>query len=377
MRFSGLHAAEHGMVPDVEASIARCRVLLSAVAIVAVYVDPTHPTLTRWLPLRGGPFTIDPYTLAVMTLHLGYSVGLYVVIARHAGRAERLVRIATCGDVFFGALIALVTEGATSPFYAFFAFAVLTVGLRAGLGSTLLVTAVSAVLYLSLIAISAPHSSNLYIMRPVYLAITGYLVGYLGQQRLNLERQVRELERTAQRERIARSLHDGYAQALAGVNLRLETCRKMLRLRRTDDALQELTDLQASVNREHDELRAYIRSLVDLDVSPPVAGGPDATRFDVRADFCGSTRRIEHVLQIMLEGARNVGRHARATRARIRVDSLADKIRITVEDDGVGFPAGAPVPWSIASRAAELNGDVQLVRRAARGTHLVVEVAQA
>jgi hypothetical protein len=31
-------------------------------------------------------------------------------------------------------------------------------------------------------------------MRPVYLAITGYLIGFLGQQRINFEARVRELE---------------------------------------------------------------------------------------------------------------------------------------------------------------------------------------
>jgi len=31
-------------------------------------------------------------------------------------------------------------------------------------------------------------------MRPVYLGITGYLVGYLGQQRLELQEQMRQLE---------------------------------------------------------------------------------------------------------------------------------------------------------------------------------------
>jgi signal transduction histidine kinase len=364
------------MESDLEVSIARCRVLLSAVAMVAVYVDPTHPTLTRWLPLRGGPFTIDPYALAVMTLHLAYSATLYVALTLGRGRVDRLVTAATWADVVFGALIALVTEGATSPFYAFFAFAVVTVGLRAGLGPSLDVTGVSAVLYLSLIAISAPNNSNFYIMRPVYLAITGYLVGYLGQQRLNLEQKVRELEHAAQRERIARSLHDGYSQALAGVNLRLETCRKMLQLDRTGDALRELTDLQSSVVREHDELRAYIRSLIDLDGSPSPRAAEE-TRVAVTADFAGSIRRVEHVLQIMLEGVRNVGRHARAAEARVVASTSAGKLRITIEDDGVGFAPDARVPWSIASRAAELDGNVQLIRRAVAGTHLVVEVAHA
>src|SRR5439155_1014658 len=79
--------------------------------------------------------------------------------------------------------------------------------------------------YLSLTLVSRPDGANLYTMRPVYLAITGYLVGYLGEQRLTLESRVRDLEAAAERERIARSLHDGYVQALAGVNLRLGTCR--------------------------------------------------------------------------------------------------------------------------------------------------------
>src|SRR5262249_53805575 len=150
---------------------------------------------------------------------------------------QRLVRLTTLGDVLFGGPIALVTEGATtSPVYVFFALAVVAVGLRTGLRSTLIVTAVSAVLYSALLAMAVPRNAEVYFMRPAYLAITGYLVGYLGQQRLNLEDKVRELERAAQREHIARSLHDGYAQTLAGMRLRVATCRELLRRQRTDDA---------------------------------------------------------------------------------------------------------------------------------------------
>jgi signal transduction histidine kinase len=321
--------------------------------------------------------TIDPFTLAVMVAHLAYSVGLYVALAGGFAEAPRLVTVSTWTDVLFGAFIALLTEGATSPFNVFFAFAVVAVGLRAGLGSTLVVTAVSAVLYSSLIAMSAPHHAEAYIMRPVYLAITGYLVGYLGQQRLNLEEKVRELENTAQRERIARSLHDGYSQTLAAVNLRLETCRKLLGRQRHDDALRELTDLQASVTREHDQLRAYIRSLIDMETSTSASLLAADTEFEVHADFGGPTRQVEHVLQIMLEGTRNVARHAKAKHARVVATVVAGRMQIVIEDDGVGFPADAPVPWSIASRAAELDGNVALVSHAGPGAHLLVELAHA
>ena len=94
-------------------------------------------------------------------------------------------------DVLFGAVIALVTEGANSPFYVFFAFAVLVAAFRAGLRLALLVTATSALLYLGLILVSHPWGLTFYIMRPAYIVITGYLVGYLGEQRLVLEAKLR------------------------------------------------------------------------------------------------------------------------------------------------------------------------------------------
>ena len=239
-----------------------------------------------------------------------------------------------------------------------------------------MVTGASVALYLSLILVSRPEGLHFYIMRPAYLAITGYLVGYLGEQRMILESRIRELEAASQRERIARSLHDGYVQALAGVNLRLATSRELLRRGQNEEAFVELTELQAGVNREHDELRAYIRSLVDLEppLAPPTLG--DGTRFSIRAHFDGSLLLVEHVLQIMLEGARNVRRHAGADSAAITADAVDEKVRITIEDDGVGFAAGAGPPWSIASRAAELRGEVRVGRGAHAGGHVQIELPE-
>ena len=367
----------HAPPPNLEASIARCRVLLSAVAIVAVYVDPTYPALNRWLSLRGGPFTIDPYALGVLMAHLAYSLGIYALVARHVVPPSRLATPTTWADVLFGGLITLVTEGATSPYYAFFAFAVLAVGLRAGLRATLVVTAASTALYLSLITISATDNESLLIMRPAYLAMTGYLVGYLGQQRLNLERDVRELESATERQRIARSLHDGYAQALAGVNLRLESSRELMRRGRPEDAFRELTDLQSSVKREYDELRAYIRSLVDVDSAPAAPHPAEAPRVSVTAEFAGSAEFVDHVLQILLEGERNVRRHANARNASLGVRVADGKVHISIEDDGVGFSADAPAPWSIASRVSELAGLLELRRRRPSGAQLLVELVEA
>jgi len=312
-----------------------------------------------------------------MLSHLVYSLTLYVLERRRVVTVSRLASVSTWMDVLFGVVIALVTEGANSPFYVFFAFAVLAAGFRSGLRLTLLVTGASVGLYLSLILVTRPEGVSFYIMRPAYLGITGYLVGFLGEQRLAVEARLRELEAATQRERIARSLHDEYVQALAAVNVRLETCRELLRRGRSDRALGELTELQAGVNREHDDLRTYIRSLIDREAPAAPRSRDDRTRFSVRAEFEGSLSLVEHALQIMLEGARNVGLHAHATSAMISVDTSAQTISIEIDDDGVGFPVGAAAPWSIASRAAELGGAVRLGEGERPGGHVRIELPEA
>ena len=362
---------------DMERGIARCRVVLSLIAILALYVDPTEPILTRWLPLSGGAFTVNRYWAGVLIGHLTYSLSLYFLHTRGGAPEALLAKIATWGDVLFAAAIALVTEGTTSPFYSFFAFAVLAAGLRSGLQSALVVTGVSVCLYALLIIVSTPsHQTFFIVMRAAYIAITGYLVGYLGQERINQETRIRTLEASAQREQIARSLHDGYAQALAGVNLRLGTCRELLRHGRYEEAASELGDLQAGVNREHDELRGYIRSLVDLDaVSAAVPG--TAARVSVYSEFHGSAAFVEHVLSILLEGTRNVRRHARANTAVIRARSAPGELSVSIDDDGVGFPPGTAPPWSLVSRVAECGGRLSLQDDGQGGAHVRIQLPQA
>lgn len=364
---------------DMERGIARCRVVLSLVAILALYVDPTEPTLTNWIPLGSGFFSISWYWASVLIAHLTYSLMLVILQGRSAVSHRHLTTIATCGDVLFAIAIAVVTEGTTSPFYSFFAFAVLAAGLRSGLPAALVVTAISVALYALLIVVAAPANQAFYIvMRAAYIAITGYLVGYLGQERLNLEARIGSLETEAQRERIARSLHDGYAQALAGVNLRLETCRELFRRGQASDAIAELSDLQVGVAREQDEVREYIRSLMDSEAPRPSGTiDPDGpARVSIDADFRASATLVEHVLLIALEGVRNVRRHAHARAADIRIRSVAGQLVLTIDDDGIGFPADAKAPWSMRSRVAECGGQLSLSREGRSGAHVHIRLPE-
>ena len=356
---------------DVERKVARCRILLSLFAMAAVCIDPMGPILVRDLGLAGGPVRVDPYALAVFAAHLGYSLAVFSALT--IGLVPQgIVAITTWADVLFGTAIALFTHGTSSPFYVFFAFAVIAAGVRGGFRFGMLVTAVSVWLYLSLILVSAPGTTQFHasVLSAAYLAIVGYLVAYLGRLRLNLEGKIDALERAKERDEIARALHDGCVQTLAGTNLTLGSCQELVRRGRGEEALAALAELQASITREYDGLRTYIRELADHGTAAPSFDFD--TRFTVHAQFGGTGALVEHVLQILLEGVRNVRRHAFARTASIEAQVAGADIQIRLDDDGLGFADGAGAPWSISSRVDQLGGQVQLARDNRAGAHLAI-----
>jgi len=355
---------------DTERKVARCRILLSLFAMAAIYIDPIGPILIRNYGFANGPLRVDQYALVVLGAHLGYSLAVFFSLG--IGLVPQgIVAITTGADVLFGAAIALFTQGASSPFYVFFAFAVIAAGVRGGFRFGMAVTAVSVWLYLSLILVSAPGTTELhsYILRPAYLAIVGYLVAYLGRLRLNLEAKVAAFERAKERSEIARALHDGCVQTLAGTNLTLGSCQELVRRGRTQEVLGTLGELQASITREYDGLRTYIRELSDHETAPPSLEFD--TRFAVTAQFGGTGPLVEHVLQILLEGVRNVRRHAFAHTASLDARTVDSEIQIRLDDDGLGFADGARPPWSISSRVTQLGGQLQLARDKV-GAHLAI-----
>jgi len=350
-------------VTQIEPYVARCRVVLSLVALLAVFLDPSE----------NGPFSIGLGALTVFGVHLVYSLTLYYLTTWRPETIPALAAPSTWGDVFLGAAIAYFTEAASSPFYAFFAFAVVAVGFRAGFSLAMQVTVVSVLLYLGLILVSSGDELSFYIMRPVYLGVTGYLVGYLGQRRLNLEVEISRLAADEQRTRIARDLHDSCVQALAGINLKLESCEELLRRGQVTAALGGIGTLREGVVREHEELRSYMRSLAGQQMTSTGCPQDRGLRVAVDAQFTGSGAMVEHVLQILRESVTNICRHAQAKSATIAVNQLGGEVVITVDDDGVGFSDGVR-PWSIASRVQEIGGQMKVAEDDNIGAHLSIKL---
>lgn len=373
--------------PRIELSIARCRVVLSVGAMVAVAVNPTHlparaqvdpSSMLEWIT---GNLVSQMPAMILISVHVIYSDLVYYWTLRQA-RSHRLAfparvaELTTWADILFAVAIAAFTKLTYSPYYLFFLFAVVAVGFRGGYRRTMQVTATSALLLFGVVWMADSSGPNVHIMQPVYLGIIGYLIGYLGQQRLDLEEELQELAAAQQRNLIARDLHDNHTQVLAAVNLKLESYRKLIRAGRTEDALTDLEQFQGRVNHEYQMLRNYARRLAGQEENVRAQSGFSNPSVTVHANFTARGAVVEQVLQMLSEGLTNVRRHAQARTAELRVSASGAELLISVNDDGVGFDEDVLQPWSIASRAIDLGGLVRIQRGKATGAHLQIALPQ-
>ncbi len=158
---------------------------------------------------------------------------------------------------------------------------------------------------------------------------------------------------SAERHRIARDLHDGVAQALVGIGMHLEWCK-----RHTDSDAPEYDRLVASKELARAGL-GWVRSAVDelSGLEHPGTGLGQALR-DLAADFrpraccgcpsgcpgaSGSSRRRSST-RCSRSPRRDSGmsvRHAQASQAWLSLGYRGGQVRLSVADDGTGDPAEA------------------------------------
>jgi NarL family two-component system sensor histidine kinase YdfH len=207
--------------------------------------------------------------------------------------------------------------------------------------------------------------------------------------------QVQELTISQERQRMAQELHDTLAQGVAGLILQLEAADSYLENENPARAQETVQRAMALARTTLHEARRAIQALrpAELEREGLIdALGREVDEFaeqtGIRAAFqvdAGAPEVLPdaapEILRVVQESLANVARHARAAHVWVRLEGCDGRLRLTVEDDGIGFEpdraAEQPGCYGIRGmreRAAHVGAAFELRSAPGQGTAIVLEL---
>jgi signal transduction histidine kinase len=207
----------------------------------------------------------------------------------------------------------------------------------------------------------------------------------------------------SERRRIARDLHDGVVQELAGTGYSLAATAREARDARAAGAAGMSADLGdrlvATLDEAGSAVRRNLRALRSLlvEIYPPDLGtnglaaavddllGPlaaDGIDVRVRVDDTGALpgEVVELLWRTVQECVRNAARHARPSEVQVLVKVERHRVVLEVVDDGAGFDVDEPVAdghfglRGLRDLAREHGGTLTVRSQPAQGTTVLLEV---
>ncbi|HEY4752529.1 MAG TPA: GAF domain-containing sensor histidine kinase, partial [Candidatus Limnocylindrales bacterium] len=201
----------------------------------------------------------------------------------------------------------------------------------------------------------------------------------------------------AERDRIARELHDSLAQVLGVIHLQLRSLETRAKDEASHGMAAELSDIAETADeayrdvreailglretvREDDglegSLRDYLRKYSrQTGIAATITAEGDARRV--------LTPRAEvQLLRVVQEALTNTRKHSQAKHVTVHIDSTGPGARLTIADDGVGFdPSTAARSMeggfglaSMRERVEQIGGRIALHTAPNEGTTVVVEL---
>ncbi|MCT9006175.1 sensor histidine kinase [Streptomyces rhizosphaerihabitans] len=237
----------------------------------------------------------------------------------------------------------------------------------------------------SFVAHGAPLTPGAFIGPPLGAAVAvatvlGYEALYRESERrrelieelIAARAELAEAERAAgtlaERERLAREIHDTLAQGLSSIQLLLRAAQRLLPA--DSPAAPHLEQARSTAQDNLAEARRFVRALTPPDLEHgslaaalerlcrSAAVDTPKVRFSVSGPPVELPTPYEvALLRIAQSALGNTLRHARADRAEITLSFMDTAVALDVVDDGVGFTPGGVRPAGDRTEADQTEGD--------------------
>ena len=205
----------------------------------------------------------------------------------------------------------------------------------------------------------------------------------LALQRAENQASLRELEVLADRDRIARDLHDHVIQRLFAIGLAMQGTHRRAKAPAVTARLGEHIDVL------HDVIQDIRTAIFDLQADPDEAPRLRSALHEVITELTEDTRLrttvrmsgpvnvvssslAEHAVAVLREAVSNAVRHGKAGELAVTV-SVDDDLVIDVTDNGVGIPdtVASSGLHNLRQRAAQAGGGCTVERVTGGGTRLL------
>jgi PAS domain S-box-containing protein len=207
-----------------------------------------------------------------------------------------------------------------------------------------------------------------------------------------LSRRLMEVEET-ERRRIHHELHDRIGQNLSALILALDLVRTQLHERACQPIGKRVDDMQALLTSTTTQVRDLLAELHppglnEFGLFAALRSYVDTFHRSTSLNVClrgEETPRLPRAAELALfriaqEALINSAKHASAKRVEIKLEATADKVLLSVEDDGQGFDPGDPgnhCSWGLTimrDRAEAVGARLQIRSGPGTGTAVLVAV---
>jgi signal transduction histidine kinase len=201
---------------------------------------------------------------------------------------------------------------------------------------------------------------------------------------------------TAERERLAREIHDTLAQILGFVNIKTGVVQEWLTQGKVSQAQTELEQLSLLSQELYQDTRELVLGLHgEADTGDGISDMIQTylerfsqfcnlpTTFDASALNVTLSPAVEvQLLRVVQEALSNVRKHARATHAWVLLTREQDNVLLEIRDDGQGFDPAHPARsfgprfglQSMRERVESLHGTFAVHSAHSQGTRIQVTV---